>query len=118
MKLVFNKKNKDIFEMLRSGEKKIETRAATSKYKRMRAGEQVTFACAGETFERMVSKVSYFDSIRSLLKAYPPESINPKTSTEEEITAMCYSFPGYEEKIRACGIAAIEFKEKARPKPR
>jgi ASC-1-like (ASCH) protein len=109
MRFIFNKKNKDIFDMLRSGEKKIETRAATSKYKHMQAGETVMFVCDGETFERAVSKISHFDSISSLLKAYPPGSINPKARTEEEITAMYHSFPGYEEKIRSCGIVALEF---------
>ena len=109
MQFVFNKNNKDIFEMLRDGNKTIETRAATVKYRKLQAGEIISFSCDGSIFEKTIAKVTHFDSIGSLLKKYKPEDINPKLHTTEEIVTMYHSFPGYEEKIKQSGIVAIEF---------
>ncbi len=109
MLLVFNKINKDIFEMLRDGRKRIETRAATSKYKKIQAGDIMEFSCGHERFSRTVAKAMHFDSIESLLKKYKPEDINPILRTKEQITEMYYSFPGYKDKIEKEGIIAIEF---------
>lgn len=109
MLLVFNKINKDIFEMLKSGKKPVETRAATAKYKKIKAGDEMEFSCDGERFEKTVAKVTHFDSIETLLKNYKPETINPKLKTKEEIMEMYHSFPGYKEKIEKEGIVAIEF---------
>jgi ASC-1-like (ASCH) protein len=36
--LVFNRENKDIYGAIRSGAKKVETRAATSKYQSIKKG--------------------------------------------------------------------------------
>jgi ASC-1-like (ASCH) protein len=110
MRFVFNKINKDIFTAVRDGSKKVETRAATVKYKGMKAGESVTFSCDGETFEKIISKVTHFNSIDSLIKKYKPQDINPKLTTKEELEEMYHSFPGYKEKIEKEGIVAIEFK--------
>lgn len=108
MRLVFAKENKDIFEMLHSGSKKVETRAATPKYQKIKVGQTITFSCNGKTFEKDVAKASHFKDIKALLKVYTPEHINPNLHTEREIVAMYHSFPGYEEKIREHGIIAIE----------
>jgi ASC-1-like (ASCH) protein len=109
MRLVFNKINKEIFDALRDGRKKVETRAATAKYKNLKAGEVISFSCDGEGFEKKISKVTHLDSIEALLKKYKPQDINPNLKTKEEIVAMYHSFPGYEEKIKKEGIVAIEF---------
>lgn len=109
MLLVFNKINKEIFEMLRDGRKRIETRAATSKYQGIEKGEIITFSCSGERFEKEVKKVTHFTSIDELLKKYKPTDINPTRKTKEEIIEMYHSFPGYKEKIEKEGIIAVEF---------
>lgn len=108
MFLKFNATNKDIFDCIKDGTKLVETRAATSKYKNVQAGEMVTFSCAGESFEKTIAKVTHFDSIDALLKTYKPENINPKLTTKEEIVKMYHSFPGYKEKIEQSGIIALE----------
>ena len=110
MYLKFNASNKAIFDCIKDGSKPVETRAATSKYKNLKAGEVVTFSCAGETFTKTITKVTHFDSIEALLKKYKPEMINPKLATKEEIVKMYHSFPGYKEKIAGAGIVAFEFK--------
>lgn len=110
MLLVFNKNNKDIFDMLRDGKKSVETRAATSKYTKIKEGDSITFSCDGERFEKVIAKVYRFDSIDSLFAVYKPTDINPKLHTREDIQEMYHSFPGYREKIEKEGIIAIEFR--------
>ncbi len=108
MRLVFNKINKDIFEALRDGIKKVETRAATPKYQNLKEKDIVIFSCDGESFEKEIKKVTHFESIDTLLKKYKPQDINPKLSSSEEIVKMYNSFPGYADKIKESGIIAIE----------
>jgi ASC-1-like (ASCH) protein len=100
MRLVFNKENKDIFTAISSGDKKVETRAATSKYKNIEKGDSIIFSCDGESFEKKASKVTHFKTIKELLKVYKPQDINPNVSTENDLVAMYHSFPGYEDKIK------------------
>ncbi len=43
--------NKDIFEAIKSGKKKVETRAATEKYRNIKAGDTVKLVCENEQKE-------------------------------------------------------------------
>lgn len=95
--------------MLRDGRKRVETRAATSKYQKLKAGETIEFSCDGERFEKTILKISHFASIDKLLIKFKPTDINPTRKTKEDIVRMYRSFPGYEEKIEEFGIVAIEF---------
>lgn len=108
MRFVFSASNKDIFDMVRDGSKKVETRAATVKYQKLHAGESAIFSCQGQTFSKTISRVRLFPSIEELLKKYKPEDINPKLRTKEDIIRMYHSFTGYKEKIERYGIVAIE----------
>lgn len=110
MRLVFNKKDKYIFDAIRDGSKRVETRAATAKYKNILIGEKIVFSCDGKAFEKVVAKVTRFKSVDEMLKVYTPSDISTKDRTKEELKAKIYSFPGYEEKIKEFGIVAIEFK--------
>ena len=106
--LTFSVKNTDIFEALKNGEKKVETRAATKRYSGVRAGDTLEFKCAGKVFTRKVLEVQIFKSMSALLKCYSPETINPSVSSKEELRKMYYSFPGYREKIKKHGLVAFE----------
>lgn len=109
MQLVFSAPNKDIYDMLRDGSKRVETRAATVKYQKLHAGDTIIFSCQGEIFSKAISRVRFFPSVGELLKEYKPEDINPMLHSEQEIVKMYYSFPGYREKIEQFGLIAIEF---------
>lgn len=102
--------NKDIFEAVKSGKKKLETRAATDRYRKIKKGDVLKFSCGKETFERSVSDVKLFKTIKSILKEYKPHEINPKNKTESEVIDMYYSFPKYKEKIKKFGLIALELK--------
>ena len=108
MVLTFNKNNKNIFDAIKHGKKKVETRAATEKYQKIKEGDIVTFSCEGDTFDKKVSQVYHVTSIDLLLVMYKPEDINPGLTTKEETIEMYHSFPDYKEKIEAFGLIVIE----------
>ncbi|MES2213584.1 MAG: hypothetical protein V4473_01965 [Patescibacteria group bacterium] len=106
--LVIAQINKSTFEFIRSGEKKIETRAGSPTYQNIKAGDILVFSCEGEEFEKNVSAMRHFASIADLLKVYTPEQVNPETHSEDELTRVYHSYPNYEEKIKEFGLLAFE----------
>lgn len=107
-RLRFREVNRDIFDAIRSGRKRIETRAATVRYQKIKKGDRVILVCGKDLFEKHVEDVQIFKSIDSLLKKYKVWEINPNVKTEEELRKLYYSFPGYREKIQKHGLIAIE----------
>lgn len=108
IQLKFRIENKDIFDAIRNGFKKIETRAATQKYKNVKVGDTLEFVCDEERFSQEVAQVKYFATVQDLVKVYKPQDINPKTNTTEQLIAMYYTFPDYRDKIEEFGIVAFE----------
>ena len=108
MILRFRAVDRDGFNDIKAGRKKIETRAATKKYVEIKAGDILKIVCGKDYLEKKVKKVTIFKSIPDMLKKYRPNKINPKTKTEEELTKMYYSYPNYKEKIKEHGIIAME----------
>lgn len=106
--LRFRAVNKDTFNAIKNGKKKIETRAGSPKYFYIQAGDVLVFVCGKDKFEKKVKKVRKFKSIKALNKVYKPKQINPKTTTMGESEKMYYSFPGYKEKIKKYGLVAME----------
>ena len=108
--LKFRAVNRDIFEAISAGRKKIETRAATKKYAGIKAGDLVVLACGDRRCEKKVARVETFRSVAAILNKYRPETINPATHTVQEARAMWFGFPGYKEKIRKHGLIALHLK--------
>ena len=106
--LKFRAVDRDIFKMIINGGKKIETRAATERYRDIKAGDIIILVCGDKRVNKKVKKVGLFESIVAVLKKYKPEAINPNIHTAQEAKAMWYSFPGYKEKIKKYGLIAIE----------
>ena len=108
--LRFRAVNKDIFDAIKEGKKKIETRAATKKYRNIKAGDIVVLSCGAQRFEKIVRSVHIYKTIRALLRSHKPKEINPRVSTEAELIDIYYSFPDYREKIKKFGLIALELK--------
>ncbi|TSC69025.1 MAG: hypothetical protein G01um101470_1089 [Parcubacteria group bacterium Gr01-1014_70] len=109
--LRFRIKNKDIFEMIRSGKKRVETRTATAKYRNISSGNSVMFVCGSERFKKIVSKASHFKTIRAMLRVYKIPDIMPSLKSEQELRKAYYSYPNYKIKIQKFGLMAWEFKK-------
>lgn len=108
--LGFRETNQDIFEAIRNGKKKVETRAATVKYQNIKAGDTLVLVCGKDRFEKKVKAVKVYKSIAALVKKYKPGEIIPGLKTAKELEAAYYSFPGYKEKIAKVGLLALELK--------
>lgn len=107
-KINFRQENIDIFESIKNGRKKIETRAATPKFIDIKVGDDIECICGKDTFVKKVKEVEIFKSIPDLLERYEVGDINPFLKTAEELKDMYYSFPDYKEKIDKYGLIAFE----------
>ncbi len=99
--------DKNIFDAIKSGEKKVETRAGTVKYRKIKAGDIFVFVCGKKHFERKVKKVFHSKTVVGLLKKYKIRDIHPDLKTEREFIESYNTFPGYSQKIRRFGIMAF-----------
>lgn len=103
-----NKNSRDNFLNIKSGKKKVETRAATTKYRNIKKGDLVVLVCGKERFEKVVKKVKIFKTLASMVKVYPPNKIMPGISSVKELRKAYYSYPSYREKIKRFGLVALE----------
>lgn len=100
----------DIFQAVVDGKKKLETRAATPKYRKVKIGDGLILVCGKKKIIKVVRKVEYFKTIGALLKKYKPETINPAIHSIKEIREMWSGFPGYKEKIKKSGLVLWHLK--------
>lgn len=108
--LRFRSINRDIFNAIKSGKKKIETRAGSMKYRSISKGDIAVLVCSKSKFEMKINLVQKFSSIKALLRKYKPFDINPKIKTAAELQKMYSSFPGYDQKIRKYGLVVVGLK--------
>lgn len=111
VQLKFRAVNKDIFEAISDGSKKIETRAATTKFKNLKSGDIVLLVCGKNKAEKKIKNVQTFKTIGKLVDVYKVSDINPGLKTQEQLTKMYYSFSNYKEKIDKYGLIAMEFEQ-------
>lgn len=107
MKIVlrFRSVDKGIFDAVRAGKKKVETRANTIRYKNATKGDILVCLCAGRKFQKVVRRVRRFKNPVGLLRAYTPTQILPG-ATRAELLAVYNSF--YKNGISNVGIVAFE----------
>ena len=89
-------------------EETVETRAATTKYQNIKAGDTLILVCGRDKFEKQIKKATKFKSITSMLKKYKIRDIMPELATNQELEMAYYSYPGYREKIKKYGLIALE----------
>lgn len=107
--LRFREINRDIFEAIKNGKKKIETRAATVRFRRIKKGDYILLICAKEKFIRQVKNVQIAKNIDELISKHKIQDINPGFTNKEQLRKLYYSFPDYEHKIEKFGMVVIEF---------
>ena len=100
--------DRNIYDFIENGQKKVETRVAGPRYKNIKDGDTIVFKCGKDRFERFAKKVKKFKSVDKMLKVYKLKDINPSVNTIKELKAMYDSFSGYKEKIKKYGIIAFE----------
>lgn len=95
------------FDDIRDGRKRVETRAATVKYKNIASGDVVIFVCEQDRFERHVATADHFASVDDMLKTFSVADINTRATDRDALLRMYHGFPGYEEKIKEHGLIAL-----------
>ncbi len=63
-KLRFRTVNRDIWQSIKDGRKKVETRAATVRYKSIKAGDKIEFLCGKQKFAKIARKVKVYKNQR------------------------------------------------------
>ncbi len=106
----FRAVNRNIFNAIKNGQKKIETRAATTKYHDIKTGDIIVFLCGKSRFKKKVKKAKIHKTISAMLKKHKVRQINPFCNTVKELEKTYLSFPGYGDKIKKHGIIALELK--------
>lgn len=99
-----------VFEAVKNGEKKIETRKASEKYLAVKPGDVAVFKCGEDTLEKEIVNVWHFKSIEEMLQVFDFRQIMPFVDTISEMREVYDSFPGYKEAIAKDGIAAFKLK--------
>jgi ASC-1-like (ASCH) protein len=99
-----DKKN---FEALRLGQKTVETRAATKKYREVMPGDTFVATCNGQKIEMQVKSVKTYPSIDLMFEEIPLALVMPDVKTVEEARRAYYGYQGYEEKLAEHGVIAF-----------
>lgn len=105
--LRFRAKDRGNFLEIKGGKKKIETRAATDKYRKILKGDTLVFTCGKERLEKKIKKVEIYRSLDAMFKAVNPKHIMPSVPTTTEMKKIYYSYPGYKEKLKEFGVIAF-----------
>lgn len=100
--------DRSTFLAIKKGTKSVETRAATERYRDIKAGDILRFKCGADVFECRVRRAAIFKTITALVKKYGVRPLNPQCKSEKDLRAMYASFPGYSDKIKRYGLIALE----------
>ncbi|MDZ7611709.1 MAG: class I tRNA ligase family protein [Candidatus Moranbacteria bacterium] len=118
--LELNFREKKIFDLIKDGKKKVETRALNPEEKNryfgnIKTGDNIILNYkvddyVVESLRVKVKDVQFFQNREDLLKKYSIKKILPGME-EDEIQRLHQQIPGYEEKIRRNGLVALTIDE-------
>ncbi len=108
--LRFRAKDKTNFNLIKNGVKTVETRAATEKYKNIKAGDVLRIVCGGAVIVKRVKRVRHFRSIASMLRAIPYRKIFPLLKSTSGAEKIYFGYSSYREKIKKFGLVALYLK--------
>ena len=107
-------KNRIIFSQIKSGRKKVETRAPgftkTGKnFSHVKKGDTLLFICGKARLRKKVKKVQRFRTVEVFFKKVNQKLVWPhlKERTLENIKKQYYIYPGYKERIKKYGLVAF-----------
>lgn len=103
-RLPIRKQDMAFFDAISDGSKKIETRAGSPAYSRIKEGDVLVFSCFGKKIKKIAQKIHHFKSVEELLKNFNFKEIMPLASSKEEAIKTWHSFPKYKERLIKYGI--------------
>jgi ASC-1-like (ASCH) protein len=108
--LRFRAINQKTWQNIKTGRKTIETRAATVRYKDIKAGDVLVLVCGKNRFEKRIKTVRKFKTVEDMLKKCKLKDVEPEAKSVEDLKAAYYSYPKYKEKIKKFGLVVLELK--------
>ncbi|MDO8551578.1 MAG: hypothetical protein Q7S03_02760 [bacterium] len=105
--LPIREEDRRFFESLSKGEKTIETRAATEKYRKIKKGDTLVFVCGQDKLGKRVKDTNLFKTIEEIAEVIDLKKIMPFVNSVEEMKEVYFSFPGYKEKISKFGLISF-----------
>lgn len=106
--LKIRKTDSKFLDLLKSGQKTIETRAATKKLQKIKVGDLLKFVCGKKSIEKKVLEIQHFKTINVLLNNLDLRKIMPHVSSPEQAKQIWFSFPNYKKKIQKYGLLAFK----------
>lgn len=103
--------DEDIFDIVKSGTKRVECRLYDKKRKGMKVGDELIFLKRPLEQEKIVTKIiglKTFSNFNELVKNYEMESLYSCDFTKEEFVELLGRFYSDEEQVKY-GVVAIEF---------
>ena len=107
--IIFHPDQKYLFDLLKSGEKKVEVRAGGKGYETICVSDILLLTCISEKFPLTVQSVKKVEGFESLFDLIPFQEILPTASKEEDVIRLFESFPDYRERIKAHGFVCLYF---------
>ncbi|MES2214349.1 MAG: ASCH domain-containing protein [Patescibacteria group bacterium] len=105
--LRFNAKDRINFDQISSGKKKVETRAATDKYRKIEKGDVLVFVCGKERVEKKIKKVEVYKSLDAMFRKINFKKIMPDQASTSDCKKIYMKYPGYKEKLPKFGVVAF-----------
>lgn len=99
-------KDRELFEDIHAGRKRIETRAATPRYQQVQRGDTLVFVCGTRRIKKRITRVARFKSIAAMACALSFRAIMPSATSLTEVRKTYAAYPGYAEKIKKYGLVA------------
>lgn len=109
--LLIREVDRRVFESLKNGEKIVETRAGTRRYRKIQKGDMLCFVCGQDRLEKQVKEAALFKSIEEMVKVINFKQVMPFVNSVEEMKKVYDSFPGNQEKINQFGLMTFNLKE-------
>jgi len=102
----FRAKDRFNFDEIAMGAKKVETRAATDKYRKIMRGDTLAFVCGKARMEKKVKKVEIYRSLDAMFKKIPFKKIMPSQDSVAACKKRYMNYPNYKEKLKEFGVVA------------
>ena len=108
--LRIREEDRAIFAALVDGSKRIETRAASPKYRDLKEGDTLIFSCGADRLETTIARAYRWPSIVAMFGDIAYTDVFPDAVSVDDAASRWDAFPGDAEKIRAYGLVGWEMR--------
>ncbi|MBW3538100.1 hypothetical protein KY386_01245 [Candidatus Parcubacteria bacterium] len=101
----FRAADRPVFDAIKNGDKTVETRAATPRYRGVQVSDVLVMLCGADRLEKRVTSVHHFKDVSALLDEVDWRKIAPEVGSREAMLASYERW--YGGKIDQLGLVAF-----------